>query len=73
MVNIKKFIKSKRVKSMHKQIITSDPDNWIAIGKCWLTSLDDKFASDFFLCKCSDVKNIGCLKISDYYKRLLDS
>ena len=57
---------------MHK-IITSDPDNWIAKGKCWLTSLDDKLASDFFLCKCSDVKNIGSLKISDYYKRLLDS
>jgi hypothetical protein len=47
MVNIKNFIKSKRVKSMHK-IITSDPDNWNAIGKFWLTSLDDKFASDFF-------------------------
>jgi hypothetical protein len=25
------------------------------------------------LCKCSDVKNIGNLKISKYYKRLLDS
>ena len=35
MVNIKKFIKSKRVKSMHK-IITSDLDNWNAIGKFWL-------------------------------------
>jgi hypothetical protein len=43
-----------------------------AIGKFWLTSLDDKFASDFFLCKCSDVKNIGNLKISNYYKRLID-
>jgi hypothetical protein len=31
MVNIKNFIKEKRVKSMHK-IITSDPDNWNAIG-----------------------------------------
>ena len=40
MVNIKKKF---RVKSMNK-IITSDPDNWNAIGKCWLTSLDDKFA-----------------------------
>jgi hypothetical protein len=44
MVNIKNFIMSKRVKSMHK-IITSDPDNWNAIGNFWLTSLDDKFVS----------------------------
>jgi hypothetical protein len=27
----------------------------------------------FFVCKCSDVNNIGNLKISNYYKRLLDS
>jgi hypothetical protein len=47
MVNIKNFIKSKRIKSMHK-IITSDPDNLNAIGTFWLTSLDDKFALDFF-------------------------
>jgi hypothetical protein len=39
---------------MHN-IITSDPDNWNAIGNFWPTSLDDKFASDVFLCKCSDV------------------
>ena len=55
MVNIKNLIKEKRVKSMNK-IITSDPDNWNAIGIFWLTSLDLKFASDIFLCKCSDVK-----------------
>ena len=55
MVNIKKIIKEKRVKSMHK-IITSDPDNCNAIRIFWLTSLDDKFASDIFWCKCSDVK-----------------
>ena len=48
MVYIKNSIKSKRVKSMHK-IITSDPDNWNALGKFWLTSLDDKFESDFFV------------------------
>jgi len=55
MVNIKNFIKEKRVKRMHK-IITLDTDNWNATGICWLTLLDDKYASDICLCKCSDVK-----------------
>ena len=55
MINIKNFIKEKRVKSMHK-IITSDHDNWNAIGIFWLTLLDDKFASAILLCKCSDLK-----------------
>jgi hypothetical protein len=34
--------------------------------------MDSKFDTDFFLCKCSDIKDIGLRKISKYYLNLLN-
>ena len=47
-------------------------DKWNAIGKYWLTSRNSKFETDFFLCQCSDIKDIGLRKISKYYRNLLN-
>ena len=71
MVNLNHFIKAKQVKCMHN-IIHSELDKWNVIGKYWLTSMDSKFETDFFLCKCSDIKDIGLRKISKYYLNLLN-
>jgi hypothetical protein len=70
-VNLNHFIKAKQVKCMHN-MIHSELDKWNAIGKYWLTSMDSKFETDFFFCKCSDIKDIGLGKISKYYLHLFN-
>ena len=50
----------------------SELDKWNVIAKYWLISMDSKFEADFFLCKCSDIKDIGLRKISIYYLNLLN-
>ena len=71
MVNLNHFIKAKQVKCMHN-IIHSELDKWNVIGKYWLTSMDSKFETDFVLCNCSDIKDIGLRKISKFYLNLLN-
>ena len=62
MANLNHFIKAKQVKCMHN-IIHSKLDKWNGIGKYCLTSMDSKFDTDFVLCKCSDIKDIGLRKV----------
>jgi len=50
----------------------SELDKWNVIAKYWLISMDSKFEADFFLCKCSDIKDIGLRQISVYYLNLLN-
>jgi hypothetical protein len=43
-------------------------DSWNAIGKHWLQKYDNKFGVDFFLCKCSDFKDLNIASIPKYFK-----
>ena len=72
MVNLRNFIKAKQVKCMYS-LINTETDKWNAIGKFWLTAFDEKFDTDFFLCKCSEFRGIGPFKMSKYYVNLLNS
>ncbi len=72
MVNLRNFIKSKQVKSLYN-VVNSDLDKWNAIGKYWLTSLDSKFDSEYFLCTCSNINGLNRNKMSNYYENLLTS
>lgn len=72
MINLRDFIKSKQVKSMYS-IVNSKTQKWNAIGKYWLTSLDEKYDTDFFICSCSDTTCFKQIQMSKYYKELLIS
>lgn len=58
MIHLRNFIKSKQVKSVYS-IVNSETYKWNAIGKYWLTSLDETYGTDFFLCSYSDTQGIG--------------
>ena len=42
-------------------------DSWNAIGKHWLQKYDNKLGVDFFLCKCSYIKELYIASIPKYY------
>ena len=71
MINLRNFIKSKQIKCLYS-IVNSSLDKWNAVGKYWLTSLDAKFGTEYFICTCSDIKGLFPLPLSDYYKKSLD-
>ena len=57
MINLRHFIEAKKIKFVHK-IINSEPEHWNIIGKYWLSSFDQRYDSENFLLRCSNIKKI---------------
>ena len=70
MINLDHFIEAKRIKSIYK-IIHSECEHWNMTGKYWLQSLDEKYNTEYFLCKCSSTKNLNLNILPKYYKESL--
>lgn len=69
-INLNSYVKSKHIKMLYK-IIHSDSQSWNALGKFYLKSYDNKFADNFFLCKCSNFQGLDLSGIPLYYKNSL--
>lgn len=60
---LKGLYKSKQLKSMYS-IVNLETLEWNTNGKYWLTSLDDKYDTDFFISSCSGTRCFGQIKMS---------
>ena len=72
MVNLLHFIQAKQIKSIYK-ILTTEHENWNAIGKSWLQCLDRKFGIDYFVTKCSSLKKQVIYFTSEFYQQAVYS
>ncbi len=67
--DIQTFIQSRKIKWIIK-IRFSEIDNWNKIGHKIFTKLDEKYNEEYFLLKCSNLKNIE-IRIPKFYKECL--
>ena len=66
MINVTEFIKSKRIKLAYK-VIHSSYENWNIIAKYWFKQFDEKYNTEYFLCKCSSLKNLNLEFLPKFY------
>ena len=66
MINLKEFIKNKRIKLVYK-IIHSSYENWSIIDKFWFKKFDKKYNTGYFLCKFSSLKNLNLEFLPKFY------
>ena len=72
MINLKHFIEAKQIKFVHK-IINYEPEHWNIIGKYWLSSFDQRYDSENFLFRCSNIKGLQLQFTSKFYKEAVAS
>ena len=66
MINLTEFIKSKRIKLAYK-VIHSSYENWNIICKYWFKKFDEKYSTEYFLYKCSSLRNLNLEFLPKFY------
>jgi hypothetical protein len=72
MIHSFSFVKSKQIKVLFK-IIHSGIETWRALGNYWLQKFAKDTGEDFFLCKCSNIKELKLNRIPKLYLKALQS
>ena len=72
MIDVESFIKIKQIKWIDN-IINSKYDDWNALAKYWLQTLDERTEINYFITKCSSLDNINIKQIPQFYKKALET